>query len=203
MRVHAVLRERSCSSAHPRISDLAEALVSVFVSIEMTGQGVQFEHKFKYRQPMYVALEYIWKIDLHRDSIKVRLTSTGTPVPRYRVLPVMYSLAQYTVLPVMYSMFCQCPAGAGLVQGAPYNVLQVLAPYSVLPTIYSLAQYSVLPVMYSLAQYRGAPYNVLNALQMLAQYTVLPVMYLLAQYTVLLVMFSMPFRYWPSTQCSL
>jgi len=56
---------------HPMVERLAAALVSVFVSIEMTGQGVQFEHKFKYRQPMYVALEYIWRIDSHRNALKV------------------------------------------------------------------------------------------------------------------------------------
>jgi len=53
------------------VERLSTSLVSVFVSIEMTGQGVEFEHKFKYRQPMYVALEYIWRIDSHRSALKV------------------------------------------------------------------------------------------------------------------------------------
>ena len=56
---------------HPMVDRLSEALVGVFVGIEMTGQGVQFEHKFKYRQPMYIALEYIWRIDSHRTALKV------------------------------------------------------------------------------------------------------------------------------------
>ena len=56
---------------HPMVDQLSASLVSVFVGIEMTGQGVQFEHKFKYRQPMYVALEYIWHIDSHRDRLQV------------------------------------------------------------------------------------------------------------------------------------
>ena len=56
---------------HPMVERLSTALVSVFVSIEMTGQGVEFEHKFRYRQPMYVALEYIWRIDSHRTALKV------------------------------------------------------------------------------------------------------------------------------------
>lgn len=46
-------------------------LLHVFVSIEMTGQNVEFEQKFNYRRPMYIVLEFIWKIDVHRDSMKV------------------------------------------------------------------------------------------------------------------------------------
>jgi ubiquitin conjugation factor E4 A len=53
------------------VDQLAPALVNVFVSIEMTGQGVQFEYKFKYRQPMYLALRYVWQIEQHRDTLKV------------------------------------------------------------------------------------------------------------------------------------
>ena len=61
---------------HPMVGQLSAALVSVFVGIEMTGQGVEFEHKFKYRQPMYVALEYIWRIDSHRQALNVLHVST-------------------------------------------------------------------------------------------------------------------------------
>ena len=46
----------------------------MFVSIEMTGQGVEFEQKFNYRRPMYAILEYLWEIEIHRDAIKVRYT---------------------------------------------------------------------------------------------------------------------------------
>lgn len=35
---------------HPCASYLTEALINVFVSIEMTGQSVQFEQKFNYRR---------------------------------------------------------------------------------------------------------------------------------------------------------
>lgn len=58
-----------CSSlfeSHPLIDELAPALVNVFVSIEVTGEGVQFEQKFSYRRPMYVVLEYLWGKSLHR-----------------------------------------------------------------------------------------------------------------------------------------
>lgn len=45
---------------HPCSSYTAEALLNVFVSIEMTGQSVQFEQKFNYRRPMYELLEFLW-----------------------------------------------------------------------------------------------------------------------------------------------
>ena len=41
---------------------LSEALINVFVSIEMTGQSVQFEQKFNYRRPMYELLDYLWQM---------------------------------------------------------------------------------------------------------------------------------------------
>ena len=65
---------------HPHIEELAYALISVFVSIEMTGQGVQFESKFKYRQPMYLALEYMLEIDLHKNAIQVGANDILSPV---------------------------------------------------------------------------------------------------------------------------
>lgn len=42
-------------------------LLHVFVSIEMTGQSVQFEQKFNYRRPMYIVMDYLWKITEHRN----------------------------------------------------------------------------------------------------------------------------------------
>ena len=56
---------------HPLIDHLAEKLLHVFVSIEVTGQSVQFEQKFNYRRPMYQVLEHIWEIESHRKAIKV------------------------------------------------------------------------------------------------------------------------------------
>lgn len=55
---------------HPLIEHLAEKLINVFVSIEMTGQSVQFEQKFNYRRPMYQVLHYIWEKELHRNAVK-------------------------------------------------------------------------------------------------------------------------------------
>ncbi|XP_077985047.1 ubiquitin conjugation factor E4 A-like [Glandiceps talaboti] len=49
---------------------LSTALIHVFVSIECTGDPNQFEQKFNYRRPMYKVLDYVWKMDVHRDSIK-------------------------------------------------------------------------------------------------------------------------------------
>lgn len=34
----------------------------------MTGQSVQFEQKFNYRRPMYVVMEYLWKLSEHRNN---------------------------------------------------------------------------------------------------------------------------------------
>lgn len=54
---------------HPLVEQLAPALVNVFVSIEMTGEGVQFEQKFSYRRPMYLVLEYLWDRPFHRQVL--------------------------------------------------------------------------------------------------------------------------------------
>ena len=60
---------------HKLIGHLAEKLLNVFVSIEMTGQSVQFEQKFNYRRPMYMVIDHIWGIKFHRDAIKVSIFS--------------------------------------------------------------------------------------------------------------------------------
>lgn len=61
---------------HPCVVHLAEVLFEVFVSIEMTGESVQFEQKLSYRQPMYKVIDYIWTIDNHRQAIVVWYTYT-------------------------------------------------------------------------------------------------------------------------------
>ncbi|XP_076764676.1 ubiquitination factor E4A [Xylocopa sonorina] len=53
--------------SHPYREYIVPNLLKVFVSIEMTGQSVQFEQKFNYRRPMYVIMEYLWKLPEHRD----------------------------------------------------------------------------------------------------------------------------------------
>jgi len=65
---------------HPLIEHLAEKLLNVFVSIEMTGQGVQFEQKFNYRRPMYQVLNYIWEKDMHKTALKVNMHKTAFKV---------------------------------------------------------------------------------------------------------------------------
>lgn len=52
---------------HPHRLQLVENLLNVFVSIEMTGQSVQFEQKFNYRRPMYAIMDYLWKIPEQRE----------------------------------------------------------------------------------------------------------------------------------------
>lgn len=54
---------------HPLIEELTTSLVNVFVSIEMTGEGVQFEQKFSYRRPMYIVLEYLWGMPHHKRRL--------------------------------------------------------------------------------------------------------------------------------------
>lgn len=56
-------------SEHPLSNELTTSLVNVFVSIEMTGEGVQFEQKFSYRRPMYIVLEYLWNMQEHRRRL--------------------------------------------------------------------------------------------------------------------------------------
>lgn len=57
---------------HPCAAYMSEALLNVFVSIEMTGQSVQFEQKFNYRRPMYELIDYLWNIpNLFDDNVDV------------------------------------------------------------------------------------------------------------------------------------
>lgn len=55
---------------HPFVEELVPTLLHVFVSIEMTGQSVTFEQKFHYRRPMYIALDYLWKLPNHHNKMK-------------------------------------------------------------------------------------------------------------------------------------
>jgi ubiquitin conjugation factor E4 A len=59
--VHAFVLNKSSSQ-------LAESLLNVFVSIEMTGQSVRFEEKFNYRRPMYELIEYLWSLPGSSDT---------------------------------------------------------------------------------------------------------------------------------------
>lgn len=55
-------------STHPYAKQIVSNLLQVFVSIEMTGQSVQFEQKFNYRRPMYIVMQYLWKLPEHRNN---------------------------------------------------------------------------------------------------------------------------------------
>lgn len=55
---------------HPHRLEVVKNLLSVFVGIEMTGQSVQFEQKFNYRRPMYVIMDYVWKIPEQKACFK-------------------------------------------------------------------------------------------------------------------------------------
>lgn len=56
---------------HPHRLHIVENLLNVFVSIEMTGQSVQFEQKFNYRRPMYAIMDYLWKIPEQQECFKL------------------------------------------------------------------------------------------------------------------------------------
>uniref|UniRef100_A0A182Y3P4 Ubiquitin conjugation factor E4 A n=1 Tax=Anopheles stephensi TaxID=30069 RepID=A0A182Y3P4_ANOST len=55
---------------HPHRLEIIPNLLRVFVSIEMTGQSVQFEQKFNYRRPMYAIMDYLWKIDEQKECFR-------------------------------------------------------------------------------------------------------------------------------------
>lgn len=57
-------------STYRHAPQLAEALITVFVDIEFTGDPHQFEQKFNYRRPMYAILKYMWGEINYRESIK-------------------------------------------------------------------------------------------------------------------------------------
>ena len=44
---------------------IVKNVLEVFVSIEMTGQSVDFEQKFNYRRPMYQIMEFLWAKAIH------------------------------------------------------------------------------------------------------------------------------------------
>ncbi|CAH1794964.1 unnamed protein product [Owenia fusiformis] len=56
--------------SHPHIQYLAQTLIHVFVSIETTGESVEFEQKFNYRRPMLQVLDYMWEIEIHQKAIR-------------------------------------------------------------------------------------------------------------------------------------
>lgn len=56
---------------HQHRKYIVNNLLEVFVSIEMTGQSVQFEQKFNYRRPMYIVMDYLWKINEHKNYFKI------------------------------------------------------------------------------------------------------------------------------------
>ena len=54
--------------SHPQRQHIVTNLLKVSVSIEMTGESVQFEQKLNYRRHMYVVMEYLWKLPEHRNN---------------------------------------------------------------------------------------------------------------------------------------
>jgi len=54
----------------PHSKEIVPSLLEVFVSIEMTGESVDFDQKFKYRRPIYVLIEKLWEHEVHRKCFK-------------------------------------------------------------------------------------------------------------------------------------
>ena len=63
-------RERLLAE-HPNASHLTSSIMRLFVGMELTGHGVQFENKFRYRQPMYIMFKHLWKMDIHKRALMV------------------------------------------------------------------------------------------------------------------------------------
>ena len=55
---------------HRHCLRVAQAILHVFVSIEETGQSVQFEQKFSYRRPMIDIIKYIWEIQAFKEKFR-------------------------------------------------------------------------------------------------------------------------------------
>lgn len=66
----SAFREKLFTS-HLFVEELIPSLLNVFVSIEITGQSVQFDQKFQYRRPMFIVLDYLWKFDVHKRKMNV------------------------------------------------------------------------------------------------------------------------------------
>ncbi|EFN84625.1 ubiquitin conjugation factor E4 A [Harpegnathos saltator] len=64
-------RRKQLFVTHPHRQQIIAHLLHVFVSIEMTGQSVQFEQKFNYRRPMYIVMDYLWRVPEHRNNFIV------------------------------------------------------------------------------------------------------------------------------------
>lgn len=58
---------------HPRSKELVPSIISVFVSIEETGMGVEFEFKFSYRRPMYKILKYALEVEKRHRQEAVKM----------------------------------------------------------------------------------------------------------------------------------
>ncbi|CAB0002172.1 unnamed protein product [Nesidiocoris tenuis] len=65
---------------HPHKNQMVPSLLNVFVSIEMTGEGVPFEQRFNYRRPMYSVMDYLWGLPVHRDVFKSVMLYYNIPI---------------------------------------------------------------------------------------------------------------------------
>lgn len=67
---HTGFQKPQMFEQHQHRLEIAENILSVFVSIEMTGQSVEFEQKFNYRRPMYAIMNHLWTIPEQRKCFE-------------------------------------------------------------------------------------------------------------------------------------
>lgn len=51
---------------HPNKAEFIEAILSIFVGIEMSGAYLRFGEAFSYRRPLYALMEYLFTMGVHR-----------------------------------------------------------------------------------------------------------------------------------------
>lgn len=81
---------------------LAEVLFTVFVSIEATGESVEFEQKLSYRQPMYKIIDYIWKLDVHRAAVEVSIRTLKAVNKTHIIYTYIYNTQYIYISNIVY-----------------------------------------------------------------------------------------------------
>ena len=51
---------------HPHREEFMEAILSIFVGIEMSGAYMRYGEAFSYRRPLYALMEYLFTMGNHR-----------------------------------------------------------------------------------------------------------------------------------------
>ncbi|OQV19602.1 Ubiquitin conjugation factor E4 A [Hypsibius exemplaris] len=72
---------------HPHKSEFMEAVLNIFVSIEMAGANLRFGEAFSYRRPLYAVMEYLFTMPEHQKRVEqlaqdalAKLEATDAPL---------------------------------------------------------------------------------------------------------------------------